>query len=222
MSFIGLHIENGGAKMPTEYTHALLKGEQTVEEFALGCARAFGAYVEMKDEPLSVGAPEKLEDKETELYLKNIADLQRQIRNVKKMSYARAAKYAENDYNSSRLYHTNALIELAEGSFRLSKAMAQVASYTPPTKDHEEYKSFMVRQLSETMDWSCDPSYHKEALKNLKLQTPQEWKADKLEYLSERIEFKTKSLEKYTVRHTTCNDWIKQLHSSVKGHFSNK
>lgn len=208
--------------MPTGYTAKLLEGTQTVEEFALGCARAFGAYVEMRDEPLSAGAPEKLEDRDTQRYLEEIRNLERQIRNVRKMSYARAAKYAENDYNSSRSYHTNALIELAEGSFRLSKAMAEVASYSAPTQDYENYRKFMIDQLKGTIDFDCDPDYHKSALFDLKLKTPQEWKAAKLENLNSLLSFYHQQLSDHTTRHNERNEWIAQLHQSVKNHFSDK
>ena len=44
--------------MPTGYTAKIADG-QTFEEFILSCARAFGALVEMRDEPADAPIPEE-------------------------------------------------------------------------------------------------------------------------------------------------------------------
>jgi hypothetical protein len=46
--------------MPTGYTAPIADG-MTFEQFALGCARAFGALVTMRDEPSDAPIPERLE-----------------------------------------------------------------------------------------------------------------------------------------------------------------
>jgi hypothetical protein len=46
--------------MPTGYTAPIADG-MTFEQYALGCARAFGALVTMRDEPSDAPIPEKLE-----------------------------------------------------------------------------------------------------------------------------------------------------------------
>jgi hypothetical protein len=47
--------------MPTGYTAKLVESGQTFEEFVLTCARAFGALIELRDEPLDAPIPETLE-----------------------------------------------------------------------------------------------------------------------------------------------------------------
>ena len=46
--------------MPTGYTDLINNG-CTFNEFVMGCARAFGATIDMRDEPLGAEIPEKFE-----------------------------------------------------------------------------------------------------------------------------------------------------------------
>lgn len=46
--------------MPTGYTQDLADGKDvTFEQFAMKCARAFGALIEMRDEPMDAEIPKK-------------------------------------------------------------------------------------------------------------------------------------------------------------------
>ena len=47
--------------MPTGYTATLMEKGQTFQEFIMGCARAFGALIEMRDSPNDAPIPDKFE-----------------------------------------------------------------------------------------------------------------------------------------------------------------
>ena len=46
--------------MPTGYTARLCDGEQTFKDFAMLCARACGALIEMREDPMDAPIPEKI------------------------------------------------------------------------------------------------------------------------------------------------------------------
>jgi hypothetical protein len=50
--------------MPTGYTAKLYDGDQKFQDFAMECARAFGALIEMRDEPMNAKIPETFEPSE--------------------------------------------------------------------------------------------------------------------------------------------------------------
>jgi hypothetical protein len=62
--------------MPTGYTDGVQDGTvKTLKEYALICARAFGATITMRDAPLDIAIPEKFE--QSEYYSKKITELEK-------------------------------------------------------------------------------------------------------------------------------------------------
>jgi len=47
--------------MPTGYTAKLMESGQTFQDFVMQCARAFGACVMMRDDPMDAPIPERFE-----------------------------------------------------------------------------------------------------------------------------------------------------------------
>jgi hypothetical protein len=204
--------------MATGYTQKILDGA-TPREFALECARAFGALIEMRDDPMGLPIPAELEDQDSERYKSIIEKAQKRIKHVKKMSLARAAKHAQNDYDNAKNYHTAGIQEKAENCFKLAKVMAEVASYTPPTPDHENYKEFMLTQVAETVDWDGNPEHHTKELAKLRVLSPQEWKAKQIERAQWDVDYYTKQLNEHQERHAGRNQWLQDLHRSSR-HFT--
>src|SRR6056297_1005549 len=59
--------------MPTGYTHQIKDGI-SFEKYALGCARAFGATISMRDDPPDAEIPEKFD--ESDHHLEKIKEAQ--------------------------------------------------------------------------------------------------------------------------------------------------
>jgi hypothetical protein len=59
--------------MPTGYTAKLMEEGQSFPEFAMRCARNFGALIMMRDESLDVPIPEQFEP--SDYYRKKLSEL---------------------------------------------------------------------------------------------------------------------------------------------------
>lgn len=137
--------------MPTGYTADITKG-QTFESFVLTCARAFGALIHMRDEPLSADVPDKVEPAP---YYKDACERARKaLDDFEAHPSKHRAQWADSNQARVDSYHR-----------RLSEAQAQREAYTrmraraqawsPPSPDHAELKSFMLRQIETSMESDC-------------------------------------------------------------------
>jgi len=200
--------------MPTGYTDKILKGAST-KEFALECSRAFTPLMFMRDEPLGVEIPDTIEDTESGYHQAQLETAEKYLKRIKKMSYKRAGQYAENDYRSAVRYHQSALQEKAEGCFKLAKAMAAVAAYTPPTEEHVPYKDFMINQIKGTIEQDGNPDYHIRKLAEIKCLSPQEWKQKQISQAQRDVTYHAEQLIQSQQINLEKNQWMKQLRRSL-------
>ena len=140
--------------MPTGYTADLKEGKQvTFQEFAMKCARAFGALVEMRDQPFDATIPDEF--RPSSYHLDAIETAKKRLAEVEKWSSARAERQAkkafDDEVRSSKKYG-----EKNEKTKRAYNAMLkQVRKWVPPSKDHEGLKSFMIEQLTKSIEFDC-------------------------------------------------------------------
>ena len=139
--------------MPTVYTAKVEDGTVTeLRDYMLICARAFGALVMMRDEPMDAPIPEKFEPS-TKYYDEQIAVLTKEISRLSAMTADEAltASLAANDETRRRHREYEAADQL-----RLERHLAmaeKVKAWEPPSPDHVEYKAFMLQQLEESAKW---------------------------------------------------------------------
>ena len=86
--------------MPTGYTLDLYDGKDiTFEEFALRCARAFGALISMRDEPIDAPIPERFEP--SDYHLKELEKAKKRLKEVKKWNEETAEQEAVRAYQEA-------------------------------------------------------------------------------------------------------------------------
>lgn len=83
--------------MSTGYTDCIGKGAD-FKQFALGCARAFGALVTMRDEPSNVEIPDEFLP--SDYHKKKIKIISRQLAKIRKLSVKECSELAKKEYNS--------------------------------------------------------------------------------------------------------------------------
>ena len=108
--------------MPSGYTAAIKDGI-TFSDFAMNCARAFGALISMRDEPLDAPIPERVEptDYHAEKIKKAEERLSALIAMTAKELDAEAAEYWERETAYNKKAH-----EEAEELRKKYKAMAEL------------------------------------------------------------------------------------------------
>lgn len=136
--------------MPTGYTDPVGKGELTdFSEFALMCSRAMGVAIMQRDESMDVPLRhyETVPDYEFE-----------QVARAKSAYAAAGARTLEEWVEVQERAIGDALRARAESNERMNATVAnyrrmlgEVIAWQPPTKEHENFKQFMVNQLEESI-----------------------------------------------------------------------
>lgn len=192
--------------MPTGYTADL---PATFSEFALRCARAFGATVTVREQPLSAGTPEVIRPAEYQLtsMRQALAGLDA-VRLIPKREHAKRARLA---YEQAAARYQQTLAEAAVLRQKYERMLVDINAWTPPTKDHEELKAFMLRQVDESMRHDCDMSY----LPEPKRLTGKAWHAEEIEEAERRLEWSARTYAEGVERARKSTQWLQQLRGSL-------
>jgi hypothetical protein len=133
--------------MPTGYTAPVVDGKIIeFSDFALSCARAFGALISMRDEPMNAPIPDELTPNVKHYDERIEADLKR-MGDVQAMTRAQADEAAAKEHSDALASRALYLAEQEAGAARLNAMMAKVRAWEPPTSDHAPMKLFMLEQL---------------------------------------------------------------------------
>lgn len=197
--------------MPTGYTAGVADGTITsFPEFAMRCARAFGALIEMRDSPMD--APIPTEFAPDSYYTKRIREGRERIAALEAMTpeqiaAAASARRRESDETYARMAREN-----REKRARYEAMLAEVDAWTPPTPDHVDMKKFMREQLTGSIDFDC---YDPERYRGWEAPTPEEWYAGELEAARRSLDSAVKSDAEERERAEGRTRWVQQLRASL-------
>lgn len=195
--------------MPTGYTAGVQDGTVTTfSEYAMNCARAFGALVLMRDDP---GKPipdempvddyhsRRQEGLRAELdSLNAMDDAQREAAAIKAFTDAEDAR---NEYLEQKQIHRD----------RYERMLAFAKEFNPPTLEHVKYAEFLTSQLKESISFDCG-DYDPE--RPIKLDG-REWFEKESLRLSTLIERYKESHAEEVERTRGRNQWLKDLRAAI-------
>lgn len=198
--------------MPTGYTHSLCEGNVSFNQFVWCCARAMGALIMMRDEPLDKAPPDKLPGTD-DYHVKALKEAKSKLARLRKMSASAAQKNADRDYKSAVKAHENHVADVAAVRERLDYMREKVVAWTPPTSDHSGLKDFMLDQLDQTIrhDGTVS-SYYEDRIKKL---TGMEWLKEQIASAEHSVDYHTRELALAQARDKDRQDWIDALRASV-------
>lgn len=194
--------------MPTGYTSDLYEGRPvTFVEFALKCARDFGACVSMRDEPLDTPIPEAFEP--SPYYRQALEEAEARLATLTAMKLeemeaaylqARAKELTEYEALRKRSHELRA---------RYTAMLAQVKAWTPPTPDHQHFKEFMRQQLVESLnfdtgEWSLPVDRGAQA-----------WWEDQVAHAARWRDDAEEAEQKERERVQSRNEWLRDLRESL-------
>lgn len=199
--------------MPSGYTAILgEKEDMTLKEFALLCARAFGACVDMRDEPLSTPIPEKFEC--DTFYQKKYEEAKKVLDDF--MALEDKVGYLEKTYDKyfddEHKRHIQKSEEKAKLRDRYSRMLFKVIKWTPPTKEHDDLRNFMIKQIHDSIEWDCSEY-------PLNLCSKEEWcnVERKIKNFQKDVDYYHQEMIKEKERYDSRNKWIKDLRDSLEG-----
>lgn len=199
--------------MPTGYTAPIADGI-AFKEYAMGCARAFGALIMMRDEPQDASIPKEL--KPSDYYKTAMEKESKELKELDSMDDLTASIKAEAEYQKQCAYHADEIIKQKELHKKYNEMLAVVCAYESPSLDHDNFKKFMSDQIIESIKFDCGSTYHQRRLESLRLLTGAEWKASERKRLQESIAYKKSEYQKEIERTNKRNDWLKKLRDSLQ------
>ena len=198
--------------MPTGYTAQIADGI-TFKEYALGCARAFVALIEMRDDPS--GAPIPEEFVASSYHADTVANAEASLRELELMDAETAQARADAAAKKDMAYHTKAIADslVLRGKYEAMLESAQ--AYIAPSDDHREFKAFMVSQIKDSIKFDCGSDYHQRQIAQMNHQTGAEWIADQRANLQREVEYHSGGLAAERERAAERTAWVKQLKESL-------
>lgn len=198
--------------MPTGYTHDVQTGKVTdFRAFALRCAKAFGACIEMRDEPIGTPIPDEFEPG-TKHFDAQIVRAVKAIDRISSMSDDDCEKEAFAVFQGKAADYEKQARGREEERLRYKRMLAKVSAWTPPTDDHEGLKSFMQEQLTESIDHDCGG---KEYDRYPDRETGKEWRLREFAAARRTVEHSTNGRDKEIERTNERNKWLKDLRGSL-------
>jgi hypothetical protein len=194
--------------MPTGYTSIIEDGNPTFKEYALRCARAFGAFVHMREEPLN--APLRLRDEPDGHYEKKLSEAKARLAKLSKLEpkdvqkdCAKTNAQRKKDWAESE---EKRIATMAKYDTMATKVMA----YQPPTPDHNHFKEFMLDQIRLSTAYMNEPRPFPEML------TPKQHLDSQINSAKWDVEYYSKQVKEERERESGRNDWAKKLMESLE------
>ena len=198
--------------MPSVYT-APIKDGITFARYAMGCARAFGALIEMRDEPQNAEIPQAFEASK---YHEDATEKESaELKELLAMDHATAAAKAKEAHKKHIDYHTQAIAEDESLAAKYRAMLAEVEAYKSPSPDHDNFKKFMADQITESMKFDCSSNYHREAIEAAKLMSGAEWILTEKERLEKSMGYHRDHYQKEMDRAKNRNEWLSKLCKSL-------
>ncbi len=198
--------------MPTGYTSEIANGI-SFEQFLLGCARAFGALIEMRDEPTDIPIPKKF--KPDKYHKEAIMKTQSEIRKTNSLTILQIKHETKAEYQKNLDYYEDAIKKANELRSQYEAMLVKAKEWKPPTLDHQELQDFMIEQITISIKNDCRVGWYEEEKRNTKLLDWVQWKKRKLAKLKEDLKYHKEEYAKEVKRVADRNDWIGKLRTSI-------
>lgn len=192
--------------MPTGYTSEIYNGKElSLKEFALTCARQFGACIRLRDEPITgdipVFEPERYHLDELE---KNKQEQQAFFSMTEDQLREQYQKEVEEDRQ-----HIAQMNEQSQQiKKRYDKLLLEVRQWVPPTPDHHNLKTFMIDQIERSYGVDCFE------YKSHMPTTFEKWKEDKINKFIRDDKYHREGYEKECTNVARSNAWVNALKGS--------
>ena len=192
--------------MPTGYTADIASGKLTdFNEYALQCARAFGACIMLRDEPMSSDIPAF----EPSTYHRDALETAKaDLATLDRMTTDDCLAAQSKELADAVEYRDKRLKEKAEELLRYETMLAKAKAFVAPTPNHSEYAKFLVTQIEESIKFDCDTSYYEKPIERLPIE---QWRQERRSSLMKDIERHAKEQAAEESRTASRNEWVNAL-----------
>lgn len=195
--------------MPTGYTDAVLTGKITgLREFALTCARAMGALIMMRDDPMDAPIPKQFAPN-TEYYDERLADARADLAEIMGFSPAECTAKIVEDISAAEEYRDKYLVEKDQDRSRYVAMLEKVEAWETAA---DGLKDFMLSQLRDSLKWDCDGDYIPSVPDMMSVD---DWRAEKTTKIFKDIAYLQQKIGEEIQRTEERNQWLTALLESL-------
>ena len=202
--------------MPTGYTYSIKDGI-SFENFALKCARNFGACIALRDESSDIlPTIDNIQFKNDDYHQKELEQAKSDLlffQNCSEEEWQNSFNKHVEDHVS---YYREKISECEELLTQYNEMLAKVNDWIPPTEHHVELKNFMKQQIEDSIGHDCDLDYYEIQLSLIKELTIEKFKEDKLNNAEYNIKYHSKHVLKDSERNAKRVEWLQKLLDSLK------
>ena len=196
--------------MPTGYTSDIYNGKKvSFRDYAMYCARAFGALIEMRDSDKDAKIPDKFEPGDH--HKKALKESQDKLERVQSISEKEIIAIAKSEYATEVKEYEKQVKRNSDLKSRYEDMLKQARAYQPPSSEHISYKDFMIEQLQSSIKFDCG---YKPEMPRLK--TVEEWRKENIKSATWSVNYHQEELSKEIERCAGRTLWVKQLKDSLK------
>lgn len=194
--------------MPTGYTSALYEGKEvSFPEFVMQCARAFGALVTMRDDPMDAPIPDEFAP--SNYYDEQLKLAESRLEKIKNWDSKKANQEALKLYKKSLKDYEVSVERVNALKARYEDMLAKVNNWNAPTPDHEGLKKFMVNQLQESIEFDCNTPEKPKKISGAS------YKGQCIKSEKWNIAYHTKEKEAEAKRCAERTNWVRDLRKSI-------
>jgi hypothetical protein len=197
--------------MPTGYTAAIKDGI-TFEQFAMNCARAFGACITLRDES---GGGEKIPERfePSDYHQRKLIEARDQIAEIDALTPDECEQRAAEEHRQNEALRCERLRENKALQQKYDQMLDSVNAWIPPSADHLKLREFMRDQIQQSAKFDCDTEFYSKPTQSL---NGTEWKAQRIAKLQHDIDYHAREQAAEVGRTNQRNEWIRLLRESLQ------
>jgi hypothetical protein len=199
--------------MPTGYTHAIADGI-SFRQYAMSCARAFGALITMRDEPHDAEIPEAFQP-DTH-YLQWAEEAKARLAALEAMTPEQKAAGAKEAYEKELASREKSISEARELQRKYEDMLFHAENWVSPSPDHDKFKQFMIDQIKSSIEHDCTSTIDYYTRDVVLLQPADQWHAEQVAREQDSIARYERHQQEEVERVAKRNLWISQLRNALK------
>ena len=196
--------------MPTGYTAAIKDGI-SFEKYAMDCARAFGACVDLREES---GGGERIPEEfaPSDYHAKAAKKAHDELAELMALTREQCERRAAKAWDDAETRRVAMLDERSKLREAYEAMLAKVRAWTPPTPEHAGLHEFMRTQIEQSIDFDCGGSYGTEPTPRI---TGVEWADHEEARLKRAIAYHEKEHAGEVERAASRTAWVKALRNAL-------
>lgn len=197
--------------MPTGHTADIQDGTTTeLRDFALACARNFGALIHMRDEPHDAPIPRRAPPPRTDYHDERIAAARDALAELPSLSADECAARAADEHAEAVCRRTERQARRAQDRRRYDAMLAQVTLWDVPD-DLKGLREFMIEQLASSIAFDCADEWDREPV----ALTGEAWRAEKLRHARRELAFHAEERSAEVERAERRQRWLDALWAAL-------